>query len=99
MIITGGENVYPGRVAELLSAHHSIHQVEVVGVPDPEWGQTLVAVAVADDSDEQHIEQWAQEHLARHEIPKRWVFVSSIPQQPGGKVDRLAVQDIAGASL
>ena len=98
MVITGGENVYPERVADLLNRHESIRQVQVVGVPDPEWGQALVAVAVGDADDRDGIEEWAQKHLPRHEIPKRWVFVDALPTQPGGKVDRMAIHDIAGVA-
>lgn len=95
MVITGGENVYPARVAAVLSRHRFVDQVEVVGVPDPEWGQVLVAVVVGDAVSRSRIERWAQEHLARHEIPKQWAFVEGIPLQSGGKVDRVALLDIA----
>ncbi len=95
MVITGGENVYPGRVADVLSGHRDVEQVEVVGVPDPEWGQALVAILVGDAASKARIEKWVQERLPRHEIPKQWAFVDSIPLQPGGKVDRTALHELA----
>ncbi|MCP4303910.1 MAG: 2-succinylbenzoate--CoA ligase [bacterium] len=95
MVVTGGENVFPARVADVLSAYQSFDRVEVVGVPDPEWGQVLVAVVVGDIDSQPRIERWAQERLARHEIPKHWAFVDAIPLLAGGKVDRVALFDIA----
>ena len=95
MVITGGENVYPARVADVLNAYQGFDRVEVVGVPDPEWGQVLVAVVVGDAESRGRIEQWAQQRLSRHEIPKQWAFVDTIPLQSGGKVDRVALFGIA----
>ena len=95
MIVTGGENVYPQSVADLLSSAPLLREVEVVAVPDPEWGQSLVAIAVADGAGRDQIETWAREWLPRHEIPKRWIFVAELPMLPNGKVDRSALADIA----
>ena len=95
MVVTGGENVYPDRVAEVLSGHRSTDQVEVVSVPDPEWGQTLVAIVVGERTSRLDLESWARELLPRHEIPKRWAFVDELPLQAGGKVDKEALYDIA----
>ena len=95
MIVTGGENVYPSRVADVLSGHRDVDRIEVVGIPDPEWGQALVAVVVGERASRRRIERWAQGRLPRHEIPKFWAFVPSLPEQAGGKVDRSALYDIA----
>ncbi|MDJ0665462.1 MAG: AMP-binding protein [Acidimicrobiia bacterium] len=95
MVITGGENVYPSRVASALAEHDALNQVEVVGVPDPEWGQSLVAVAVGDPAAQSALEAWAQQQLLRHEVPKRWIFVEALPVQAGGKIDRVALDEIA----
>ncbi|MDJ0952520.1 MAG: AMP-binding protein [Acidimicrobiia bacterium] len=95
MVVTGGENVYPGRVAEVLSGYRNVEQVEVVGVPDPEWGQALVAIVVGEDISRADLEAWARERLSRHEVPKRWAFRQELPLQAGGKVDRAALDEIA----
>lgn len=96
MVITGGENVYPTQVAEVLAGYRDIVEIQVVGMPDPEWGQALVAIVVGPDAVERsRIEEWAQQRLPRHEIPKRWAFVGAMPLQAGGKVDRTALYDIA----
>jgi O-succinylbenzoic acid--CoA ligase len=95
MVITGGENVYPAQVADVIGRHREVDQVQVVGMPDAEWGQTLVAIAVGDAAAQGRIEAWVQQRLPRHEIPKRWVFVEAMPLQAGGKVDRTALYEIA----
>ena len=95
MVVTGGENVYPQRVADVLSRHRFVGRVEVVGVPDPEWGQALVAVVVGDGATRRRLERWAEERLERHEIPKQWVFVEDLPMLPSGKVDRVALAELA----
>lgn len=95
MVVTGGENVYPQRVADVLSRDRFVQRVEVVGVPDPEWGQVLVAIIVGDGVTRRRLERWAQERLARHEVPKEWVFVDELPLLVGGKVDRAALFDLA----
>ncbi len=95
MVVTGGENVYPARVADVLSRHQFMDRIEVVGVPDSEWGQVLVAVVVGDPASQSRIERWAQERLARHELPKQWVFVDEMPMLRSGKLDRPALLDLA----
>jgi O-succinylbenzoic acid--CoA ligase len=95
MIITGGENVHPQRIADVISRHRFVGRVEVVGVPDPEWGQALVAIIVGDVATRRRVERWARERLARHEMPKQWVFVEELPLLPSGKVDRMALLDLA----
>lgn len=96
MVITGGENVYPSQVAAVLAGHPEVEQIEVVGVPDREWGQALVGVVAGPSGAQASIEQWAQQHLPRHQVPKLWAFVDEMPRLAGGKVDRTAVQAIAG---
>jgi O-succinylbenzoic acid--CoA ligase len=95
LIVTGGENVYPGGVATAISRHPGVARVEVTGVPDPEWGQLVAAVVVADESAQAELEQWSRRQLVRHEVPKRWIFVDSLPLLGNGKVDRAAVQRLA----
>jgi acyl-CoA synthetase (AMP-forming)/AMP-acid ligase II len=95
MVVTGGENVYPQRVADVLSRNRFVERVEVVGIADPEWGQALVAIIVGDGVTRRRVERWAQDRLARHEVPKQWVFVDELPLLVGGKVDRAALVDLA----
>jgi O-succinylbenzoic acid--CoA ligase len=98
MIVTGGENVYPATVADVIGRHPVVDRVEVVGVPDPEWGQVVGAVLVADQTALAEIEEWARLQLARHEVPKRWAFVAEIPLLGNGKVDRVRLTELATGS-
>ena len=95
MVVTGGENVFPRRVADVISRHRFVGRVEVIGVADPEWGQALVAVIVGDGATRHRVERWARQRLARHEVPKHWVFVEELPLLPSGKVDRVALAELA----
>jgi long-chain acyl-CoA synthetase len=73
-----------------------VERVEVVGVADPEWGEVVAAVLVADPDAREEIEEWARLQLARHQVPKRWVFVEVLPLLDNGKVDRAALLDLVG---
>jgi len=95
VIVTGGEKVHPGRVADTLRGHQAVLQAEVVGIPDPEWGEAVAAVIIGPNAIGPNLERWARERLARHEGPKHWVFVDAFPLLANGKVDRVALQQMA----
>jgi len=90
MIVSGGENVYPGEVEELLSHHPSVADVAVVGIEDDEFGQALAAFVVAKDKDlsVDGVRAHVRNHLARHKVPRRVVFVDALPRNTTGKVLR-----------
>jgi len=95
MVITGGENVYPQHVADVLGRSRFVSTVEVVSVPDPEWGQALVAIVVGEESALPRLQHWAANWLPRHEIPKDWIFVDEMPILSSGKIDRTTLAEIA----
>lgn len=89
MIISGGENVFPREVEDLLTDHEAVHEAAVIGVPDPEFGQRLKAfVALRDDAtaSEGDLKTYVKEHLARYKVPRDIVFVSELPRNATGKV-------------
>jgi len=89
MIIVGGENVYSRAVEDALSSHPGVAQVAVVGRPDREWGETVVAFVVRTRGarvDGPELATFLADRLARYEIPREWVFVDSLPVTPTGKV-------------
>lgn len=91
MIITGGENVYATDVEAVLTAHPDIHEAAVIGMPDPQWGEAVkaVAVTVAGGSvDANDLRAWARERLAAYEVPKSIDFVDELPKNASGKVLR-----------
>jgi O-succinylbenzoic acid--CoA ligase len=95
MAVTGGENVYPQHVADVLGRSRFVSTVEVVAVPDPEWGQSLVAIVVGEEAALPRLQGWAANWLPRYEIPKGWIFVDEMPTLPSGKVDRTALAEMA----
>ena len=95
-INTGGEKVFASRIARALCAHPGISEVQVLGVPDPDWGQVVAAVAVAPDPQKaptlEELREFCAAVLARHELPRRLHFVEQIPLNTNGKADRQALR-------
>ncbi|MBV9524175.1 MAG: AMP-binding protein [Candidatus Dormibacteraeota bacterium] len=99
MIVSGGENVFPIEVEELLGGHRAIAEAAVVGVPDEEWGQRLRAYVVkrrgASLSDTA-VRDYVRSHLARYKVPRDVVFVDALPRNPTGKVVKRELPDVNG---
>jgi len=94
MIITGGENVYPSEVENVLGAHEAIKDIAVIGVPDPKWGEAVKAVVVLHDGYEaseelaKDILEFAKGRLAGYKRPKTIDFITDdeMPRTPTGKI-------------
>lgn len=87
MIVSGGENVYPGEVEELLSKHPKIDDVAVLGVDDPDFGQRLKAFVVSKgEVTEDEVKGYVKEHLARYKVPRDVEFLDELPRNATGKV-------------
>jgi acyl-CoA synthetase (AMP-forming)/AMP-acid ligase II len=89
LIISGGTNIYPREVEEALLRHPAIFEVAVIGEPEPEWGEQVVAYVVfqADKSaTEAELDSWCRQHIASFKRPKRYVFVSDLPKNSYGKI-------------
>ena len=96
MIVTGGYNVYPREVEDVLSAHPAVAQVAVVGLPDDVWGESVTAFAVLHEDkegDEAALIAFAHQRLAGYKAPKSIRFVDSIPLSPVGKPLRRALRE------
>ncbi len=94
-IITGGENVEPGEVAEVLRAEPQIEDAAVVGIDDEKWGERVAALIVrADESlTAEAVDDYCREHLASYKIPRFLVFTDEIPRTVSGTIDRETVRD------
>jgi acyl-CoA synthetase (AMP-forming)/AMP-acid ligase II len=95
MIISGGENIYPREVEDVIHGHPAVAEVAVVGVPDAMWGECVKAVVVLKpgaraSSDE--IIQLCKERLAGYKKPKSVDFVNDLPKTPIGKILRREVK-------
>jgi acyl-CoA synthetase (AMP-forming)/AMP-acid ligase II len=96
MIVSGGENVFPGEVEDLLSRHEDVAEVTVTGVPDDTFGERLAAHVVlvpgaattADD-----LRDYVKQRLARYKVPRDVVFVPELPRTSTGKVRRRSLPD------
>jgi fatty-acyl-CoA synthase len=89
MIVSGGENLFPAEVEELLVTHPEIVEAAVIGVPDDEFGQRLLAVVVRREGstvDEDAVRAHVATNLARYKVPRDVVFVDELPRNPTGKV-------------
>ncbi|MGI8330847.1 AMP-binding protein [Actinomadura scrupuli] len=97
MIVSGGENVFPGEVEDLLEGHEGVAEVAVVGVDDEKFGQRLVAHVVrAGDSGngqvtEDDLKDHVRRHLARYKVPRDIVFVDELPRTTTGKIKHRAL--------
>lgn len=86
-IITGGENVAPQEVEQILLAHPEVEDAAVVGRPDPEWGEAVVALVVGAVGEED-LRAWARERLAAFKVPKVVEHVDELPRNAAGKLER-----------
>jgi fatty-acyl-CoA synthase len=91
MIVSGGENVYPGEVENLLIEHEKIKDAAVVGVPDPEFGQRLKAYVVLQPGASlgpDEIRDYVRGQLARYKVPREVAYLDELPRNPTGKLLR-----------
>jgi fatty-acyl-CoA synthase len=89
MIVSGGENVFPREVEDLLAAHPAVLECAVVGVADDEFGQRLEAFVVrrpGHDVDADELQTYVRDRLARYKVPREVVFVPTLPRNATGKV-------------
>ena len=89
MIVSGGENVFPREVEDLLAEHPKIEEVAVIGVPDPEFGQRLKAFVVVREGErlsEQQVQAHVKANLARYKVPREVSFLKALPRNATGKV-------------
>jgi len=85
MIISGGANIYPREVEEVLLMHPGLEEVSVIGRPDPEWGEMVVAYIVG-TADKDSLDALCLDHMARFKRPKIYIRIDALPKSAYGKV-------------
>ncbi|HLJ68753.1 MAG TPA: long-chain fatty acid--CoA ligase [Chloroflexota bacterium] len=98
MIISGGENIYPTEVEAVLYEHSAVREAAVVGMPDPVWGEAVMAVvslkpdrsASADE-----LRAHMRRNLARYKVPKTFIIVDELPKSAAGKIVRTEARKLA----
>lgn len=101
LIISGGENITPGEVEEVIFGHPCVIECSVFGIPDDTWGESVVAaVCVNTDSiSEDELKSYCLQHLAKYKVPKHVVFMDELPKDPVGKIQkRILKQSVVGHS-
>jgi long-chain acyl-CoA synthetase len=99
LIITGGENVYPREVEEALYTRPEIEDCAVIGVPDREWGEKVVAFLIPRKKqrlEKEEIKTFLETRLSSFKIPKEYIKVDELPKSPQGKILRKEVRKIYG---
>jgi fatty-acyl-CoA synthase len=99
MIVTGGFNVYPREIEDILSEHPAVGQVAVIGVPDPKWGEAVMALIVLRLGQEvipEDLVELVAKRKGSYQAPKRVEFIESIPQTPVGKPDKKVLRALYG---
>jgi acyl-CoA synthetase (AMP-forming)/AMP-acid ligase II len=101
MILTGGENVYPREVEEVLYQHPAVVEAAVIGAPDPKWGEKVVAVICRRHAvDGGELIAFCRERIASYKKPRHVVFVDALPKNASGKVLKRELRDrIAAGEL
>jgi O-succinylbenzoic acid--CoA ligase len=94
-IITGGENVYPREIVDVLESHPGVAEAAVAGLPDDEWGELVGALVVAtDDLTVEEIDSHCRDRLARFKLPRVVSFTDELPRTESGTVRREVVRDL-----
>jgi fatty-acyl-CoA synthase len=96
MIVSGGENVFPKEVEDLLARHDAIAEAAAVGVDDRDFGQRLRAFVVLDrgkEVSEEDLKGYVKQNLARYKVPREIVFLDELPRNATGKVLKRELKD------
>ncbi|WP_219508440.1 acyl-CoA synthetase [Nonomuraea ceibae] len=98
MYVSGGENVYPAEVEAVIATHPGVADCAVIGVPDPRWGETGLAIVVREPgADAGDLLDYLDGRLARYKIPRSVVWADSIPRTASGKIVKPALRALHGA--
>ncbi len=102
MIIRGGENIYPKEIEEFIYTHPQVKDVQVIGVPDEQYGEEIMACIIMKDGEtisEKDMKAFILASMARHKVPKYIDFVTEFPMNAAGKIQKFVMRDRAVEKL
>ena len=98
MIIRGGENIYPKEIEEFIYTHEKVKDVQVIGVPDAQYGEEIMACVILNENEtmtEEELKDYVRSHMAKHKVPRYVDFVTSFPMNAAGKVLKYKMRENA----
>ena len=98
MIIRGGENIYPKEIEEFIYTHPKVKDVQVIGVPDEQYGEEIMACIILKEGEsltEKEMKDYINAHMARHKVPRYIDFVSEFPMNVAGKILKYKMREQA----
>ena len=98
MVIRGGENIYPREIEEFLYQHPSVQDVQVVGVPDPKYGEELMAWIILKEGeklDAEELKAYCTGKISRHKIPRYIEFTKEYPMTASGKIQKFKLRELS----
>ena len=100
MVVTGGENVYPREVEDVLAGLPGVVEAAVIGLPDPEWGEAVTAVVVAEGAlDADDVRLGCRSVLAGYKVPRQVLFTDALPRNASGKVLKRELRALYSAKV
>ena len=98
MIIRGGENIYPKEIEDFIYTHPKVRDVQVIGVPDEQYGEEIMACVIlkeGETSSEEEIKDYVRSHMAKHKVPRYVAFVEQFPMNAAGKILKYKMRENA----
>ena len=97
MIIRGGENIYPKEIEDFIYTHEKVSDVQVIGVPDKQYGEEIMAVVIKKDNSltEEELKAYIMANMAKHKVPRYITFVDEFPMNAAGKILKYKMRENA----
>ncbi len=102
MIIRGGENIYPKEIEEFIYTHPKVRDVQVIGVPDEQYGEEIMACIILKEGEDMTVDEMKKyilDHMAKHKVPRYIDFVDSFPMNAAGKILKYKMREAAVEKL
>ena len=98
MIIRGGENIYPKEIEDFIYTHPKVQDVQVIGVPDKQYGEEIMACVIPKPGESltaEEIKEYVMTHMAKHKVPRYVTFVNEFPMNAAGKILKYKMREEA----